>query len=193
MSGAAVAGNVLLCSNAEQPHGFSAKISDFGMCRIKDMVAQESLQGTYSHMAPEVIEGQEFSAVGLLLPPVLTLVQAASTCCPGHVGCLPVSVRTLRSRCSYLGMHVCSRHGHDGIPPGRSPESSEASMAGQCLVPRLAFVHDRRRQMCMRLASLCGRCTMGSEHGQACTLRKSATQCLWRSACCNSLRGPRRA
>ncbi|CAK0783773.1 hypothetical protein CVIRNUC_006973 [Coccomyxa viridis] len=55
------AGNVLLCSDSEQPHGFSAKISDFGMCRIKDMVAQESLQGTYSHMAPEVIEGQEFS------------------------------------------------------------------------------------------------------------------------------------
>ena len=38
------------------------KISDFGMCRIKDMEVVESLQGTYSHMAPEVIQSTESSA-----------------------------------------------------------------------------------------------------------------------------------
>ena len=79
---AAIAGNILLCSNPEQPHGFSAKISDFGMCRIKDMVAQESLQGTYSHMAPEVIQGQEFSAVGFLLPPGLMHLHATNNPMP---------------------------------------------------------------------------------------------------------------
>ena len=84
-NGAAVAGNVLLCSDSEQPHGFSAKISDFGMCRIKDMVAQESLQGTYSHMAPEVIEGQEFSEVGLLLCLVHMMMRGTNHHCPCHV------------------------------------------------------------------------------------------------------------
>lgn len=59
-------GNILLQSNPARPHGFSAKICDFGMCRIKHMcTVTESLQGTYSHMAPEVIQGQEFSEVWL--------------------------------------------------------------------------------------------------------------------------------
>ena len=59
----APAGNILLLTDEAQAHGFSAKISDFGMCRIKDMESVESLQGTYSHMAPEVIESRAFSEV----------------------------------------------------------------------------------------------------------------------------------
>jgi serine/threonine protein kinase len=59
----APAGNILLLTDEAQAHGFSAKISDFGMCRIKDMDSVESLQGTYSHMAPEVIESRAFSEV----------------------------------------------------------------------------------------------------------------------------------
>ncbi len=33
------------------------------MCRIKDMEVVGSLQGTYSHMAPEVIKDRDFSEV----------------------------------------------------------------------------------------------------------------------------------
>ena len=56
-------GNILLRSEPSRPHGFASKISDFGMCRIKDMEVLESLQGTYSHMAPEVIQHRDFSEV----------------------------------------------------------------------------------------------------------------------------------
>ena len=92
------------------------------MCRIKDMVAQESLQGTYSHMAPEVIQGQEFSAVGLLLPPVLATMQATSNCCPCHAVTYPaVTVQMLRSTSSHLGMHICSLHDMVASPPRKGP------------------------------------------------------------------------
>ncbi len=61
-------GNILLQNDPSRPHGFATKISDFGMCRIKDMEVVESLQGTYSHMAPEVIQHREFSEVSAQLP-----------------------------------------------------------------------------------------------------------------------------
>lgn len=75
------AGNILLCTDAARPHGFSAKISDFGMCRIKDMEVQESLQGTYSHMAPEVIEKEEFSEVNSQTSPQKLLAVIRPTLC----------------------------------------------------------------------------------------------------------------
>ena len=79
------AGNILLRTDAARPHGFSAKISDFGMCRIKDMEVQESLQGTYSHMAPEVIEKEEFSEVSSQAFPENSLECSDQLCVTDHL------------------------------------------------------------------------------------------------------------
>ena len=54
---AAVAGNVLLCSNPQQPHGFSAKISDFGLSRNLSIQSKIETRtyGTITHMPLELL------------------------------------------------------------------------------------------------------------------------------------------
>ena len=58
------AGNVLLCTSSTE-HGFSAKVADFGMCRREGMqqAHREPLCGTYTYMAPEVLQGRPFTQV----------------------------------------------------------------------------------------------------------------------------------
>jgi len=49
-------GNVLLASSDQIPHGFTAKVADFGMCRRASSTILTSTLGTVNHMAPELIE-----------------------------------------------------------------------------------------------------------------------------------------
>ena len=51
------AGNVLLTSSQANPHGFCAKISDFGLARNLDLVSRVETKttGTVTHMPPEVL------------------------------------------------------------------------------------------------------------------------------------------
>ncbi|KAK9918541.1 hypothetical protein WJX75_004858 [Coccomyxa subellipsoidea] len=57
--------NVLLHSQTPNPHGFAAKLADFGACVRVDMEApsseNNSLRGTFTHVAPEVVDGQPCS------------------------------------------------------------------------------------------------------------------------------------
>jgi serine/threonine protein kinase len=50
-------GNVLLTSFAGNPHGFSAKVTDFGLARPQDVRVRSApgRYGTVTHMAPETI------------------------------------------------------------------------------------------------------------------------------------------
>jgi serine/threonine protein kinase len=50
-------GNVLLTSFAGNPHGFSAKVTDFGLARPQDVRVRSApgCYGTVTHMAPETI------------------------------------------------------------------------------------------------------------------------------------------
>jgi len=50
-------GNVMLTSCSINPHGFQAKVGDFGLSRDADASARiaGNLYGTISHMAPEVM------------------------------------------------------------------------------------------------------------------------------------------
>ena len=62
------AGNVLLTSSNKSPHGFEAKISDFGLAR--DIGTATKLEtrtyGTITHMAPEVLASDYISKVSVL-------------------------------------------------------------------------------------------------------------------------------
>lgn len=51
------AGNILLTSCQTNPHGFCAKISDFGLARNLDLVSRVETKttGTVTHMPPEVL------------------------------------------------------------------------------------------------------------------------------------------
>eukprot|EP00879_Flechtneria_rotunda_P024348 GHRR01025807.1.p1 GENE.GHRR01025807.1~~GHRR01025807.1.p1 ORF type:complete len:558 (+),score=172.49 GHRR01025807.1:730-2403(+) len=51
-------GNVLLTTCANNPHGFSAKVTDFGLARSKDLTTRTTpgSYGTITHMAPETIK-----------------------------------------------------------------------------------------------------------------------------------------
>lgn len=63
------AGNVLLTSSNKSPHGFEAKISDFGLAR--DIGTATKLEtrtyGTITHMAPEVLASDYISKVSIPL------------------------------------------------------------------------------------------------------------------------------
>jgi serine/threonine protein kinase len=50
-------GNVLLTTFAGNPHGFSAKVTDFGLARPQDVRVRSApgRYGTVTHMAPETI------------------------------------------------------------------------------------------------------------------------------------------
>ena len=39
-------GNIMLCSDAKQPHGFSARVADFGLSRLMD-VGSRMVTNTY--------------------------------------------------------------------------------------------------------------------------------------------------
>jgi serine/threonine protein kinase len=68
-----LAANVLLHSQTPNPHGFAAKLADFGASVRVDMEApsseNNSLRGTFTHVAPEVVDGQPCSKVGRSLGP----------------------------------------------------------------------------------------------------------------------------
>ena len=59
MHGDLSGGNILLTSCTQNPHGFSAKVSDFGLARDLDVLSkiQTKTTGTVTHMAPEVRPG----------------------------------------------------------------------------------------------------------------------------------------
>ena len=60
------AGNILLTSSPSNPHGFCAKISDFGLARNLDLVSRVETKttGTVTHMPPEVLSDGIVSKVG---------------------------------------------------------------------------------------------------------------------------------
>lgn len=51
------AGNILLQTNPANPHGFSAKIADFGLARWRSDLQLREISGTPSYLAPEVLRG----------------------------------------------------------------------------------------------------------------------------------------
>ena len=69
-----LAANVLLHSQTPNPHGFAAKLADFGASVRDDMEIasseNNSFRGTFTHVAPEVVDGQPCSKVGRSLCPV---------------------------------------------------------------------------------------------------------------------------
>ena len=60
MHGDLSGGNILLTSCTANPHGFSAKVSDFGLARDLDVLSkiETKTTGTVTHMAPEVLPGR---------------------------------------------------------------------------------------------------------------------------------------
>ena len=62
------AGNVLLTSSNKSPHGFEAKISDFGLAR--DIGTSTKLEtrpyGRITHITPEVLASDYISKVSVL-------------------------------------------------------------------------------------------------------------------------------
>lgn len=73
-------GNVLLTSSNANTHGFTARVTDFGLARNLDVKARTSpgRYGTITHMAPETIREGELSiacdvyAWGVLLWEMIT-------------------------------------------------------------------------------------------------------------------------
>jgi serine/threonine protein kinase len=61
-------GNVMLTSCSINPHGFQAKVGDFGLSRDADASARiaGNLYGTISHMAPEVMLEAQLGPVSVL-------------------------------------------------------------------------------------------------------------------------------
>lgn len=62
------AANILLHSSAADGRSFGAKLADFGACRQSGIAPDDgdedcSVRGTYTHLAPEIIEGQSCSEV----------------------------------------------------------------------------------------------------------------------------------
>ena len=95
------AGNVLLTSSQANPHGFCAKISDFGLARNLDLVSRVETKttGTVTHMPPEVLSDGIISKAGRT-PTQLTLPGP-----PGVYCNIPKSVSVSGSRGprSFLG------------------------------------------------------------------------------------------
>ena len=56
-------GNVLLQANVFTPHGFIAKLADFGLAKQMEGPHSLSVQGTFTHLAPEVLNGGKNSTV----------------------------------------------------------------------------------------------------------------------------------
>ena len=50
-----LAANILLQTCEEEPHGFKAKIADFGLARRKSLTGAEAYTGSYPYLAPEVL------------------------------------------------------------------------------------------------------------------------------------------
>ena len=63
-------GNVLLTSSSINPHGFQAKVGDFGLSREANASARlaGNVYGTITHMAPEVMLHANMGPVSLLHP-----------------------------------------------------------------------------------------------------------------------------
>ena len=65
--------NVLLHSQTPNAHGFAAKLADFGASVRDDMEIasseNNSFKDTFTHVAPEVVDGQPCSKVGRSLGP----------------------------------------------------------------------------------------------------------------------------
>lgn len=57
-------GNVLLTSSSDNPHGFCAKIGDFGLSRLMGNCSNvdTNTYGTLTHMPPEVVVSGQVSA-----------------------------------------------------------------------------------------------------------------------------------
>lgn len=56
-------GNVLLKSQSSSPHGFTAKVADFGLARVLALNSPQEANnsyGTVTHMPPEVLNGEAF-------------------------------------------------------------------------------------------------------------------------------------
>lgn len=70
------AGNILLQSSEEVPHGFTVKICDFGLARLTTTTSETLYTGSYSYQAPEVLEHQQTSKV--LIPNPATIKASQS-------------------------------------------------------------------------------------------------------------------
>lgn len=59
------AGNVLLAASESQPHGFSAKVADFGLARNLDICSKVETKtyGTITHMPLELLRDGIMSKV----------------------------------------------------------------------------------------------------------------------------------
>lgn len=68
------AGNVLLTSSKEQPHGFTAKVADFGLARNLTIMSRVETRtyGTITHMPRELLCDGILSKVGQ--PPAMQKV-----------------------------------------------------------------------------------------------------------------------
>jgi serine/threonine protein kinase len=69
------AGNVLLTSSDSHPHGFSAKVADFGLARNLDVTSKVETRtyGTITHMPLELLRDGIMSKV-LMAPLLSTLL-----------------------------------------------------------------------------------------------------------------------
>ena len=63
-------GNILLTSSSINPHGFQAKVGDFGLSREANASARlaGNVYGTITHMAPEVMLHANMGPVSLYTP-----------------------------------------------------------------------------------------------------------------------------
>ena len=74
-------GNVMLTSCSINPHGFQAKVGDFGLSRTGSATARiaGNLYGTITHMAPEVMVQAQLGPVSIPLL-VLALLLCHQVC-----------------------------------------------------------------------------------------------------------------
>ena len=90
------AGNVLLTSSHKSPHGFEAKISDFGLAR--DIGTATKLEtrtyGTITHMAPEVLASDYISKVSGICHCILIL----QALCRQVSACVPLDILPCRPK-----------------------------------------------------------------------------------------------
>lgn len=88
------AGNVLLTSCSSNPHGFCAKISDFGLARNLDLVSRVETKttGTVTHMPPEVLSAGIISKARFLDPSHAIcraqLELILQQCCLAQIACI---------------------------------------------------------------------------------------------------------
>ena len=87
---------MLLTSSHKSPHGFEAKISDFGLAR--DIGTATKLEtrtyGTITHMAPEVLASDYISKVGVPCPGMLIL----QALCRQVSACVPLCILSCRPK-----------------------------------------------------------------------------------------------